>query len=159
MGVASTPPASHNSHDPTPRGVITCLRNDMTRTRPEIHASLPGFALIALIALMLAGCASAPPPTGLLNGAAAAIAAAREAGADEYAAVDLGFAEEKLAQARMAMDERDYSEASALAELAELNAEVAAARSRAASGRQEVRRQTEANARLRRELLDDGGRP
>jgi hypothetical protein len=156
MGVASTPPASHNSHDPTPRGVITCLRNDMTRTRPEIHAALLG---IALVALTLAGCASAPPPTGLLNGAAAAIAAAREAGADEHAAVDLGFAEEKLAQARMAMDERDYSEASALAELAELNAEVASARSRAASGRQEVRRQTEANARLRRELLDDGGRP
>ena len=122
----------------------------MTRTLREIHALGLG------LGLLLAGCASAPPPLGLLDDAGAAVEAARGAKADEYAAVELGQAEEQLAAARLAMDERDYADARRLAELAELNAELAGARSRAAVGRLKVRAGTDENARLRRELL--GGR-
>lgn len=126
----------------------------MTRTRSEFHAA--GVALA--LALALAGCASTPPPTGLLDGARLAIANAREARADDYAPVELGFAEERLAAARRAMDERDYDLARAEAEAATLEAALAQARSRAAAGRAAVRRQSEENARLRRELLGEGAR-
>jgi len=119
----------------------------MTRTLRDFHA--PGLAL----GLLLAGCASAPPPVGLLGDADQAVAAARAAQADEYAAVELGRAEEGLAAARLAMDERDYAQARALAEQAELQAELAAARSRAVQGRAQVRAASDENARLRRQLL------
>ena len=122
----------------------------MTRTLREIHALGLG------LGLLLAGCASAPPPVGLLDDAAAAVETARGAKADEYAAVELGRAEEQLAAARLAMDERDYADARTLAEMAELDAELAAARARAAVGREKVRAGTDENTRLRRELL--GGR-
>lgn len=125
----------------------------MTRTRLEIHAAGLG------LAVLLAGCASTPAPVGLLDDADMAVAAAREARADDYAPVELGFAEEKLAAARAAMDDGDYATAASQAEQAEINAALARARSRAAAGRAQVQQQTEENARLRRELLGDGGRP
>ena len=122
----------------------------MTRTRGEIHALGLG------LALLLSGCATAPPPTGLLDDAAEAVAAARAAQADEYAAVELGQAEERLAAARLAMDDHDYARARTLAEQAELQADLANARSRATLGRAQVKAASDENARLRRELL--GGR-
>jgi predicted S18 family serine protease len=125
----------------------------MTRFRREIQAS----ALVS--AMLLAACASTPPPTGLLDEARRAVADAREARADDHAPVELGFAEEKLAGARAAMEARDYATAASLASQAELNAQLAAARSRAATGRAAVQAQSEENARLRRELLGEGGRP
>ena len=85
--------------------------------------------------------------------------AARAARADDYAPVELGFAEERLADARLAMDEGDYEVARVEAEQAEVNAALAAARSRAARGRKAVQAQAEENARLRRELLPAGERP
>ena len=115
--------------------------------------------MIPLLGLMLAGCASAPPPIGLLDEADTAIAAAREARADDFAPVELGFAEEKLAAARISMQERDYDAARTQAGQAELNATLAGARSRAATGRAAVKQQTEENARLRRELLDGENGP
>jgi hypothetical protein len=124
----------------------------MTRTRSEIHA------VLLAVALVLAGCASTPPPTGLLNGAESAVAEAREVGADDYAPVELGFAEERLAAARQAMAERDYELAREQAQAATLEASLAQARSRAALGRAAVRRQSDENARLRRELLSEGAR-
>jgi hypothetical protein len=121
----------------------------MTRTRGENHA------LALVLGLTLAGCASAPPPVGLLDAAGQAVAAARSAQADEYAAVELGQAEERLADARLAMDERDYAQTRELAEQAELHADLAAARSRAAAGRAQVKAASDENARLRRQLLGD----
>lgn len=107
----------------------------------------------------MAGCASAPPPLGLLDEAERALAAAHDARADDYAPVELGFAEEKLAAARDALDSRDNAAARELAIQAELNAALAEARSRAGASRAAVQRQSEENARLRSELLGEGGRP
>lgn len=122
----------------------------MTRIRREIHAA----ALVLLCCV--AGCASTPPPRGLLDQATRAIGQARELRADDYAPVELGFAEERIAAARSAMEQGDYAQARALAEQAESNASLAAARSRAAAGRAAVQKQSEENARLRRELLGEG---
>lgn len=125
----------------------------MTRTHREIHA------LALVVAVTATGCASTPPPLGLLDDAERAIAAAHDARADDYAPVELGFAEEKLEAARAALDARDNAAARDLATQAELNAALAEARTRAAQGRAAVQTQSEENARLRRELLGDGGRP
>ena len=107
---------------------------------------------------LLAACASTPPPRGLLDGADRAIADARSARAENFAPVELGHAQERFAAARMAMSERDYALAVDYALQAELDARLAQSRSLAASGREEIKRRTEENARLRRELLEEAGR-
>ena len=111
---------------------------------------------IAFMAMAwLVGCASTPPPRGVLDGAERAISDAREARAEDFAAVDLGRAQERLAAARAAMAERDYDQAAVYATQAEVDARVAEVRSRSATGRAEIQRRTEENARLRRDLLGE----
>ena len=125
----------------------------MTRTPREIHA------LALATAFSMTGCATTPPPLGMLDDAERAISAAHDARADDYSPVELGFAEEKLAAARSALDARDNETARTLAIQAELNAALAEARSRAGARRAAVQRQSEENARLRSELLGEGGQP
>src|SRR5688500_2788951 len=51
-----------------------------------------GIAVTFLLACLLAGCATLPPPTAEVDAAQAAVAAATAADADQYAAHDLGLA-------------------------------------------------------------------
>jgi hypothetical protein len=104
-------------------------------------------------ALLLAACASLPPPDAELAQAAATLRKARDAGAsgDVYTQ-----SERKLALAREAMDARDTRSARPLAEQALVDAELALARARAEAARGERDRQAAENARLRRELLGGG---
>ena len=116
------------------------------------------FRLTALIAaLALAGCAATPPPRDALDAAEASIAQARHLGAADYAPVELGRAQQRLDAAEIAVAERDYSAADRLAGQAVMEAQLAQFRSRAATGREEVRRRSEENIRLKRELLGQGG--
>jgi hypothetical protein len=123
----------------------------MTPSWPKIHRVVP----IAL--LVLAGCATAPPPTRELSEAEQAVRAARDAGASTFAPVELRFAEDKLGRARSASEAEDYDEAGALARQALVDSELATAKARAGKTRAEVQARSEDNARLRRELLGDGG--
>jgi hypothetical protein len=127
----------------------------MTAITRKIHHSA-GFVLLALL---LSACASAPPPLAELEDAGAEVARARAGGAAASAPVELRFAESKLSQAREANDDRDYRSAALLAAQATVDAELAAAKARAARARAATRERTEANARLRADLLDEGGRP
>ena len=120
-----------------------------------IASELPLPALF--LTLLLSACASTPPPRDALDAADAGIAQARTLGAENYAPVELGRAVQRLAAAEVAVAERDYPLAQRYALQAELEAQLAQQRSRAAAGRAEVQRRTEENARLRRELLGDGG--
>lgn len=106
---------------------------------------------------LLAACASAPPPRTALDAAELAIEAARRLGAQDYAPVELNRAGQRLSAAGSAFAERDYAAAQRHAAQAELEAQLAQYRSRAATGREEVRRRIDENARLRRELLGEGG--
>lgn len=115
--------------------------------------------MLAFIAITsVAACASTPPPRGLLDGADRAIGAARAARAEDYAPVELGHAQERLAAARAAMAERDYDAAAQYALQSEVDARLAETRSRAASGREQIQQRSEENARLRRELLGESRR-
>lgn len=127
----------------------------MTSMNTKIHR---GWSLVAVI-VAVAGCATAPPPLTELADARAEVERARAAGAGASAPVELRFAEDKLSQAQFATDGRDHAVAASLATQAKVDAELASAKARAARARNAVREQTEANARLRRELLTDEGTP
>ncbi|MEM9302912.1 MAG: DUF4398 domain-containing protein [Pseudomonadota bacterium] len=106
----------------------------------------------ALLAILLAGCASTPPPDGLRSTAEGALASAEAADAEEHAPIELRFAREKLAGARLAVEERDYARAARLLEQSLVNSELAMAKTAAAKAREAVRRQDAANAELRSDL-------
>lgn len=125
--------------------------NHMTTCPPRF------FALALVAALTLGACASTPPPRVALDAAALGIDQAAALRAGDYAPVELARARERLVAAEAAFIERDYADADRLASHALMEAQLAQYRSRAATAREEVRRRTEENARLRRELLGQGG--
>jgi hypothetical protein len=85
---------------------------------------------IAALAFLAACASSSPPPTEQLAFANAAVDEARSAGAPEGAPVEMRLAQEKLNQANQAMGAKDYDRARFLAEEAEVDAKLAAAKSR-----------------------------
>lgn len=110
------------------------------------------------VLLLLAACASLPPPSERIERAELAIEAAREVRADQLSAEEFDRAGRQLAAARAAADGRDAARAVELAELAEVNADLSRARARAAAWRQEVAEKSAANEQLRRNLDAGGGR-
>lgn len=79
--------------------------------------------------LMLAACASAPPPpTASLTAARVAIAGAEKADAGRYAAPELGEAREKLAAAEAAVAQQTMGSAQRLAEQSAVEADLANAK-------------------------------
>ncbi|HLX30428.1 MAG TPA: DUF4398 domain-containing protein [Casimicrobiaceae bacterium] len=91
---------------------------------------LAGLASVALLAV---GCATVnvPAPTAQLAVADAAIADAVSADAARYDAADLGNAQRKIARAHDEVSQGNYATARDLAEEAEVDARLAATRSRA----------------------------
>lgn len=108
--------------------------------------------LLVLTLAMLHGCASVPPPDGQLNQAQSRVRAARDAGAADYAPVDLGFAQDKFQQAQTAMAARKYEVAAELADEAGADADVASAKARLGAARAKISAKSDENARLRSQL-------
>jgi hypothetical protein len=100
-------------------------------------------------ALALAGCASVPPPDASMNLAQNQLQLARDAGAADYAPVDLGFAQDKFQAAQTAMAERKYADAAALSQESRADAELATAKARLGAARARIDRQIHENDRLR----------
>ena len=93
----------------------------------------------ALLLLLLAGCASSsPPPTEQLAYANAAVDEARSAGAPESSPVEMRAAQDKLARANQAMGAKDYDRARSLAEEAEVDGKLAAAKTRSVKAERAV---------------------
>ena len=109
------------------------------------------------LGLALAACASTPPDTRFLDAAVAAITTAEAAGAVEHAPLEIRFAREKLAGARLAVADRNFDRARRLARQSLVNSELSVAKSAAARARETTRAQRESNADLTRELDPDGG--
>ncbi len=113
---------------------------------PSLTGALAGLAL-------LAGCATVPPPSDLMNRADYTLREAEQSGAREHSPLELRFAQEKYSAAQAAMGREDYEEARRLAEQSIANAQLAQAKADAAEARasaEQVRRGVEA---LREELL------
>ena len=90
--------------------------------------SRTAFLGAALVVLALAACSTTKAPTDALSRAESGIRAAREAGANETASLDLKRAAEKLARARQALAADRYDQARRFAESAQVDAELAEAR-------------------------------
>jgi hypothetical protein len=113
------------------------------------------FFLLAF--LMVLSCASSQPGPDAFVSAERAILAAEKAGAEELAPVELRFANEKLASARLGMDQRKYAIANYLIEESEINSELAIEQSRAAQSRRKVNELRRSNEILREEMISTYG--
>ena len=101
-----------------------------------IRPLLQGAALSG--ALLLAGCASTPPPTEELAAAQLSVARAGDADADQYAPADIAQARRALEQAQAAMGNQRSDEARTLALSASALADLAHARARQAATESEL---------------------
>ena len=106
-------------------------------------------AAAVALAVALGGCASVPPPNDSMNLAQNMLQAARDAGAADYAPVDLGFAQDKFQQAQAAMADRKFADAASLSEESNADAELARAKARLGAARAQMQSKLQENARLR----------
>jgi hypothetical protein len=101
------------------------------------------------LTLVLGGCATVPPPDDSMNQAQTLLQQARDAGAADYAPVDLGFAQDKFQQAQAAMSDRKYADAANLAEESRADAELARAKARLGASRAQIQSRVQENSQLR----------
>jgi hypothetical protein len=99
--------------------------------------------------VVLAGCASVPPPNEAMNLAQSQLQAARDAGAADYDPVDLGFAQDKFQQAQGAMAARKYAQAADLAAESRADADLARVKANLGAARATTQAKLNANAALR----------
>jgi hypothetical protein len=107
----------------------------MTRCRPVVHGR--GAIAAVLLSFGLVACVNdVPPPTAQLGASSQAILAAERAGAMQYAPVELQAARAKMAAADAAMRADDRIAARRLAEEAQVDANVAAAKAQTVAAQQ-----------------------
>ncbi len=87
---------------------------------------------IGIVAAVSISCSSIAPPTAQLAVSKLAVSNATKAGANQYASQDMRTAQSKLDSAVTAMNAEDYKKALTFAEQAEVDAQLATAKTRAA---------------------------
>lgn len=103
-------------------------------SKPSSRKRFIGGAALA-VAAIAAGCASAPIPEAQLALGRGAINEAMTAGATESAPLELQQARDKMARADAAVGAKNYEQAARLAEEAEVDARLAAAKARTAQAK------------------------
>lgn len=109
---------------------------------------------VSFAMVLIAACASIPPPTSTMSRAESSIQAAKKAGAADADPVDLDFAQGKYGQAKAAMAAKKYGQASDLAEESLADSNLALTKARLATLRNRIQSQSRENARLRKQLLE-----
>lgn len=107
---------------------------------------------IGVFALALAGCATVNPPTEQLAVSKMAVSNAASAGGNEFASAEMRSAQDKLDRANRAMTAKDYANAESLAEQAQVDAQLATAKARAAKAQKAAATVQEDSRVLRNEL-------
>jgi Domain of unknown function (DUF4398) len=131
------------------RNVMVHIFSPLTGSFGRIRMATATLGLVLALTLALGGCATVPPPDASMNLAQAQLQAARDAGAADYAPVDLGFAQDKFQQAQAAMADRKYAEASDLAEESRADAELAQSKARLGAARAQIQGRLRDNGQLR----------
>lgn len=108
----------------------------------------------ATLLALVAACATTPPDPSMLDNARNAIAQAESANAEEYAPIELRYAHERLRQANQALENERPDDARRLGEQAEIEAQLALARTRAALARAELQRKQEQLEQVRSDLVE-----
>ncbi|MCC5866784.1 MAG: DUF4398 domain-containing protein [Wenzhouxiangella sp.] len=114
--------------------------------------------LLALAALLAAACATMPPDPRVLDNARNAIGQAEAAGASEYAPLELRFARERLNSARFEIERNNAAAARRLADEAEIEAQLALARTQAALTRADLAQRERNLEQLKADLVEAFGR-
>jgi hypothetical protein len=112
---------------------------------------------ISIVCLLLTACVTTQPGPDIFDTADEAISTAESVGGDELAPVEMRFAREKLASARLAMEKQKYSVVVYLVEEAEINAELAIEKSRTAKSRRKVNELRKSNEQLEASLRETFG--
>lgn len=107
--------------------------------------------LSATVAVFIAGCAGIPP-TEQMAVSKAAVNNANSAGGNEYAPLPLRSAMEKMDAAEQAMRDKEYELARQLSEQAQVDAQLAAAKARAAKAQKAAAALKEGTKVLRQEI-------
>lgn len=105
-----------------------------------------------LAMMMMAACASMPPPVAEMAVSAAAVGRAAGAGANEAAPLDMNSAREKMVRADKAMADKNYELALTLAQEAQVDARLAEAKANAARASKAADAVQAQNQALREEL-------
>ena len=113
------------------------------------HQKLLGLGVVT--AIIIAGCAGAPP-TEQMAVSKVAVTTATSAGGNEFAPLALRSAMEKMDAAEKAMAEEEYPLARQLAEEAQVDAQLAAATARSAKAQKAANALQESNRVLRNEI-------
>ena len=109
-------------------------------------------ASFAAAVLVLAACASTPPPTAQMALATAAVASATAAGGVEMAPAEMALSREKLRRAQTALDAKDHDTALLLSQQAQADAQLAQAKAEAEKARRSALALQEAGRALREEM-------
>ncbi|MEP9317556.1 DUF4398 domain-containing protein [Pseudomonas sp. LABIM340] len=133
------------------------LKSQSARTVPALstRASLRSWRLGLLAlgsAVLLAGCAGNPPSEQMAV-TESAVNAAVSNGGPEFAPVETKNAQDKLAQARIALNDKEYDQARNLAQQAEWDARVAERKSQAVKAQNAVKDAQQGVMELRQEGL------
>lgn len=113
----------------------------------------PQIYLLTLLACLLEGCQSAPPPTADMAVSKAEVSNAAAAGGTEFAPVEMASARDKLSRANQAMAAKDYKSAKELADSAQADAQLAQSKANTAKA-QQAAAALQDNIRVLREELD-----
>jgi hypothetical protein len=116
------------------------------------HPKANPLLISAAVALIIAGCASVPPPVEQMAVSKAAVNSASSAGGNEFAPVLLRSAMDKMDAADRAMTEKDYVTARQMAEQAQVDAQLAAATARSTKAQKAAGALQEDNRVLRQEI-------
>jgi septal ring factor EnvC (AmiA/AmiB activator) len=108
--------------------------------------------ICAAFAVIIAGCASIPPPVEQMAVSKAAVNSANSAGGNEFAPVLLKSAMDKMDAAERAMSEKDYVTARQQAEQAQVDAQLSAATARSSKAQKAAGALQEDNSVLRQEI-------
>jgi septal ring factor EnvC (AmiA/AmiB activator) len=107
---------------------------------------------IGVAALALAACASTPPPTAQMAVSNAALAHAVGAGSVELAPAETALARDKMSRANLAIAAKDNDTALALAQQAQLDAQLAEAKTESSKARKSADALQDASRALREEM-------
>jgi Domain of unknown function (DUF4398) len=119
---------------------------------PRSHQVLRGIGVSVAAVILMAGCASVPPPIEQMAVSRAALNNANSAGANEFAPVQLKSAMDKMQAAEQAMTAQDYPLARQLAEEAEVDAKLAGLTARSVKAQKAAEAVQEDSRVLRKEI-------
>lgn len=109
----------------------------------------------SLILFITASCASTRPPTDELARSQAAVNQAEQVGARDYAPLELREAKKKLEEARELLERKDYKRATRRAHEAEVDAELAEAKTLSGKAQKAVRELKASIKILKEEILSN----